>query len=359
MLGSRPVTRTRHAQTAVAAVAWTSAASVASTSVASTRRAVASTSVASALAAVLAAAAGCSGEAAEAPDATELASAALQVAAPGAEHRAEQARARVDALVAAPGPGPLLAALAQGHADARALLGPHRLHYRASFSLTPEQPARPVVDEPIQQEQQVVDELDLAWGSGPEDPVRMHLSQKTDKGEGREVIILDEQVYTRAAHRGWRSRALDSELHGLWLDEAQHCVHDLVELAAPALAVEVQDAGEELVLTLRRAGAQDPAQIAAGFGREWRQRAEITEIEGSVTLAKATGLWRAAELRVKYVVRDALDRPQAGESRLSARVEALPAAQIEITAPSGADPVPERVRLELERQRLLGGLAGS
>ena len=45
-------------------------------------------------------------------------------------------------------------------------------------------------------------------------------------------IILDEQVYTRGAHRGWQTRALDSELHGLWLDEAQHSVHDLVEFAA-------------------------------------------------------------------------------------------------------------------------------
>jgi hypothetical protein len=301
----------------------------------------------------------CSGEPAEVVDATSLASAALQVAAPGAEHRAEQARVRVDALVTAPGPGPLLAALAQGHADARSLLGPHRLHYRADFELKPEVPGQPVVDQPIQQEQQVVDELDLAWGSGPQDPIRLHLSQKTDKGESREVIILDEQVYTRAAHRGWVTRALDSELHARWLDEAQHCVHDLVEFAAPALAIEVQESGEDLLVSLRRAAAEDPAQIAAGIGREWRQSTEITEIEGSITLARATGLWRAAELRVRFVVRDTQGRRQTGESRLKASVEALAAQQVVITAPSGADAVPERVRLELERQRLLGGLAGS
>ena len=86
---------------------------------------------------------------------------------------------------------------------------------------------------------------------------------------------------------------------------------------------------------------------------------EITEIEGSITLARATGLWRAAELRVRFTVRDVQGRAQAGESRLSASLVALPAEQVVITAPSGADPVPERVRLELERQRLLGGLAGS
>jgi hypothetical protein len=351
MLGSRPVTRPRPA---LAASSRPLAAALVSTFMLASRR-----FAISAVALTGAALAACSGEPAAAVDATSLASAALQVAAPGAEHRAEQARALADALVAAPGPGALLAALAQGHADARALLGPHRLHYRASFSLTPTQPARPVVDEPIQQEQAVVDELDLAWGSGAKDPVRMHLSQKTDKGEGREVIILDEQVFTRGAHRGWQTRTLDSELHGLWLDEAQHSVHDLVELAAPALAIEVEEAGEELKVKLRRSEAPDPALIAAGINREWRQRTEITEIEGSITLARATGLWRAAELRVRFVVSDVQGRAQAGESQLSASLVALPAEQVVITAPSGADPVPERVRLELERQRLLGGLAGS
>ena len=330
MLGSRPVTRTRPA----------------------------SLRPRFAVALGVVALAACSGEA-SVPDATSLASAALQVAAPGAEHRAEQARARADALLATPAPGALLAALAQSHADARALLGPHRLHYKASFSVMPTTPARPAVDEPIQQEQAVVDELDLAWGSGPKDPVRMHLSQKTVKGEGREVIILDEQVFVRGAHRGWQTRALDSELHGRWLDEAQHSVHDLVELAAPALAVTVQESGEELKVELRRGEAVDPGLIAVGLGREWRQATEITEIEGSITLARATGLWRAAELRVRFTVRDVQGRAQAGESRLSASLVALPAEQVVITAPSGADPVPERVRLELERQRLLGGLAGS
>lgn len=301
--------------------------------------------------------AACAGEP-TAADASGLASAAL-AAASGAEPRAEQARARADALVAAPGPGPLLAALAQGHAEARALVGPHRLRYRASFAVKPAQPARPAVDEPIQQDQEVVSELELAWGSGPKDPVRMHLSQKTDKGEARELIILDEQVYTRASHRGWVSRALDSTLHLRWLDEAQRSVHDLVELAAPALAVTVEETGDELRVELRRAEAEDPARIAAGVGREWRRHTEIAEIEGSITLARATGLWRAAELRVRYVVRDVQGRPQTGESRLSASAEALPAEALEIAAPSGADPVPERLRLELERQRLLGGLAGS
>ena len=87
---------------------------------------------------------------------------AEQHAGAAADHRAAQARARVDALLAEPTPQHLLAVLAQSHADARALLGPHRLRYKASFTLTPEAPARPVVDEPVQLEQRVVDELVLA-----------------------------------------------------------------------------------------------------------------------------------------------------------------------------------------------------
>lgn len=272
------------------------------------------------------------------------------------EQRATRARARVDALLSAPGPATLLAVLAQGHADARALLGPHNLRYKATFVLTPETPTRPVVDQPIQQDQRIVDELVLAWGSQPGEPVRLHLSQQTDKGEGREVIILDEQVYTRLAHRGWHARPLDSELHWVWLDEAQHCVHDLVELAAPALAVTAQEAGDTVEVTLQLAPAVDPAHVAAGYGREWRQRTEIAEISGTVTLDRNSGLWRSAEVTVRHVVRDVLDRPQRGETQLTATATAE---LVTIDAPKVASPVPERIRPELERQRLLGGLAGS
>ena len=276
-----------------------------------------------------------------------------------ADSRTQQARARADALLAEPSPRTLLAALAQPHASARALLGPHRLHYTAAFSLVPEAPSRPVVDQPVQLEQKVTDELTLVLGSPVGEPLRLHLSQKTDKGEGREVIILDETVHTRLAHRGWQTRALDSELHNVWLDEAQHCVHDLVELAAPALAVAVQESGDKVEVTLRRADAVDPALIAAGTGREWRQRSELGEITGSITLDRATGLWRTAEVAVAYVVRDVLDRPQRGNSTLSASFEPAAAADLVIAAPAVAAPAPERTRPELERQRLLHGLAGT
>ena len=272
--------------------------------------------------------------------------------------RGAAAKARVDALLAAPTPANLLAVLAQGHAEARLLRGPHRLHYTAKFDLTPEDKPRAVVGEPIEQERHIVDELTLVWESAYGEPVRMHLSQSVGDGEDQELKILGEQAYTRLAHRGWQVRPLDSEQYNQGLDEAQHCVHDLVELAAPALAIDVQESGDDVTIQLRKADAVDPARVAAGYGREWRQRTEITAISGTVTLGRADGLWRSAEVTVSHVLRDVKDRPQRGETQLTADVRPL-TPEDAIAAPPAVTPVPERVRYEVERQELLGGLAGA
>ena len=272
--------------------------------------------------------------------------------------RAAAARARVDALLAEPGPTTLLAVLGQGHAEARLLRGPHRLHYTAKFDLVPEDKPKAVVGEPIEQERHITDELTLVWASAPGEPMQMHLTQSVGGGEDQEWKILDEKAYTRLPHRGWQVRPLDSELHNRQLDEAQHCVHDIVELAAPALALDVQESGDDVTVTLRKADAVDPARVAAGHGREWRQRTEIAAIAGTVTLERATGLWKSATLTVGYVLRDVKDRPQRGETQLTAEVRAL-GPEDAVAAPSAVIPVPERVRYEVERQELLGGLAGS
>lgn len=274
------------------------------------------------------------------------------------EVKTAAARARVDALLAAPTPANLLAVLAQGHAEARLLRGPHHVHHTAKFDLIPETPAKPIVGEAIEQERHIVDELSLVWAAQPGEPVRMRLHQTTGNGEEHELVILGEQVYTRLAFRGWQVRALDSELHYARLDEVQHSVHDIVELAAPALALDVAETGDDVTVTLRKADAVDTSRIAAGYGREWRQRTEITAVSGTVTLARATGLWKSAEVSVGYVLRDVKERPQRGETQLTAAVRDL-GPDDEITAPATATPVPERVRYEVERQELLGGLAGT
>lgn len=268
--------------------------------------------------------------------------------------RASAARARVDALLATPTPATLLAVLAQGHAEARVLRGPHRLHYTAKFDLTPEDKPKAVVGEPIEVERHIVDELTLVWESAQ----RLHLTQSVGNGEDQEWKIVDEQAYSRLPFRAWQVRPLDSEQHHRQLDEAQHCVHDLVELAAPALAVTAAESGDDVTIQLSRADAVDPARIAAGYGREWRQRTEITAVSGTLTLERATGLWKSAELTVGYVVSDVKDRPQRGETQLTADVRPL-TPEDAIAAPPAATPVPERVRYEVERQELLGGLAGA
>ncbi|MBL9099710.1 MAG: hypothetical protein JNL82_02065 [Myxococcales bacterium] len=305
---------------------------------------------------VLAVLTACGG--ADEPAATPQPRAAAQPSTAAAEAaRAAAARDRVDALLAAPSPATLLAALARPHAEARALRGPHRLHYTAKFDLVPEAKPRAVVGELIEEERHVADELTLVWASAAGEPVRMHIKQSVGAGEEQELVVLDEQAYTRLAHRGWQVRPLDAELHQQWLDEAQHCVHDVVELAAPALAVAVEPADAVVTVTLSKAEAADPARVAAGVGREWRQRTEITAVSGTITLDRATGLWQAADVRVGYSLRDVKDRVQRGETQLTAEVRPA-TAEDAVTAPDSARPVPERVRYEVERQELLGGLAG-
>lgn len=278
---------------------------------------------------------------------------------PGAarQGQADAARAAVDALLAAPGPATLLPALAQGHGVARELLGRHTLEYTADFALAPTAEERPVVERPVALSQAVRDELSLQWAAGPGEPVRFYLSQKTDKERGREVMILGEDAYTRLAHRGWHARALDGDVHLRWLDEAQRSVHDVVAFAAPALAVTATEEGELVKVSLGLAAAVDPALRLGGATRTWREAAEITEIEGTLTLDRATGLWRSAEVRVRYTLRDPEGRTLRGETHLTGRVE--PAPTLELSPPEGAQPLPERIRYEVERRRLLDGLAGT
>jgi hypothetical protein len=279
---------------------------------------------------------------------------------PGAARQsvAEAARARVDALLAEPSPAALLAVLAQSHGVARELLGRHTLEYTAEFSLTPVEPARPVVDQPVLLAQKVVDTLALKWAAGPGEPVCFYLSQQTDQHRGREVMVLDDQAYTRLLHRGWHVRPLDSDLHLRWLDEAQRGVHDVVELAAPALAVAAVEEGEQVRVTLSLAGrARAAASAGEGSGRAWRERAEITAVEGTLMLERATGLWQSADVRVRYDLRDELDRPLVGETHLTGAAGRAP--ELELQPPEHVQPLPERIRYESERRRLLDGLAGA
>ena len=80
---------------------------------------------------------------------------------------------------------------------------------------------------------------------------------------------------------------------------------------------------------------------------------------GAAIIAVGSLLGPALGVGVAYVVRDVLDRPQRGVATLSATAEPGAAADLVVLAPQPVTPVPERTRPELERLRLLHGLAGT
>jgi hypothetical protein len=252
----------------------------------------------------------------------------------------------------------LLALLARPHRDARNAIGPHRLSYTANFELKPvDDPGRPKVGQPVLTDQAVTDELILEWGSAPGEPTAFRLEQHNDHDEGREIIVIDETVFSQLRHRSWFERGLDSELHELWLDDAFHSVHDAVAFAAPNLAVEVSDDGETVSVALNRSEAKNADLVRVDPSTDWRHRAEIESIEGTVVIDKASGVWRSGTVSVGYSLADKLGRKLRGRTAVEGSLEPADPGSITIKAPQGASPLPERERLELERAKLLDGLA--
>lgn len=260
-------------------------------------------------------------------------------------------------------PGPILEAptvngvlslLAQDHRHARRALGRHRLSYTADFSLIPPELPRPSPGDHQPVPREVHDELTLSWAGDDDRAPALHLRQGPAEEASREVIILGEETYSRLPHRGWLHRTIDSELHWTWLDDAERAVHDIVAFAAPQLAITVASSDDERVtLTLSRA-AERGATRAPEPG-SWRSKAEFSEIDGTLVLDREHGLWESAELKVAYSVVDEEGRTLTGEASLSAQREVMPG--LEVAAPTTSAPFPERIRYDVERRRLLDGLA--
>lgn len=260
----------------------------------------------------------------------------------------------------------LLAALSQPHADVRAQLGPHHLHTHAVFDLAPPEVSPPELDEPVVTAQHVDDELDLEWTSAPGGLPVFSLHQANDHDRGRDVIVVDERVYFKRAHRAWQWYPLESELWQAWTDDAVHTVHDAVELAAGQLAYSTEarggegwNGGDAIAVSLRRADDRAPEDGEGGAprspARTWRSDIGIDTVEGSVLLDAATGVWLKAEISIGYALEGADGRALAGHLELTARMEPSPGRPI--TAPADAAPLPERTRYEVEAERLLDGLA--
>jgi hypothetical protein len=261
--------------------------------------------------------------------------------------------------LADPTPATLLEALEQPHSVAREVLGPHRLVYKARFSLAPEEePSPPRVGKPVPIAQEVEDELELVWGSSPGEAPRFSLSQQNDHDRGRDVIVLDGNAYTRMSNRGWLVRPVESDVTELWLDDAQLAVHDLVELAAPRLhAVSESKEADGMSTVKIDLGVSDSVDANLVPRAGWRREVAIDEISGGLSLLADSGLWLSAEIVVRYHVRQAEGGVLRGTASLEGRIEQIAAEAAQISTPAQAQPLPERIRYDVERKRLLEGLA--
>jgi hypothetical protein len=266
--------------------------------------------------------------------------------------------------------GAVVDALSQGHGIARTMIGPHQLSVSVELALTPVgEPAtteaevgkpRPVADA-------VRDEIRLVWASAPGTPPRFSLAQHNDHDHGRDIVVADERMYTRHEHRGWYVQPLQVDVWELWLDDAQHALSDVVALAAPRLQVQASTrsggglaGGDALALQLALASASDPARVVGSVDplRAWRKDAEITAITGEVVVDAKSGLWLAADVHVGYTIPGPDGRELRGDAHVKGSVTPLQPDTATIEVPADVAPILERTRYEVERTRLLDGLAG-
>ncbi len=296
-----------------------------------------------------------------------LAASALCAAAPacggeGQEGGATKSSPRAAAESVDPGPileaptvDGLLALLAQDHREARRALGRHRLSYTADFSLLPPELPRPQPGDRLPVAREVHDALMLLWAGDDDREPALHLRQGPEEEASRELIILGEEAYSRLPHRGWLHRSVDSELHWAWLDDAERAVHDMVAFAGPQLAITIAESGDqEVTLALAKADSRAPRATTSEHDA-WRERALFTAIDGTLVLDREHGLWLRAELRATYTLTDEEGRTLTGEASLKAEREVD--AALEVRPPATSAPFPERIRYDVERRRLLDGLA--
>ena len=287
---------------------------------------------------------------------------------------ASEASARVEAFVAAPRWSGLVELLEARHDVARKLLGPHRLRYTAQLEtgpagLDPELPLPDVaVGEPIFERFELTDELELRWGSKPGDAPQLYLEQHNEQ-HGRALIVIDEQTWTQLDGRGWLAGPLETDLWQLWADDAQHAVLDLVQLAGPHADIgdfePIEVDGRPAVRVSLRASESHHPERTIEAPTPWRHGATVEIATASVVLDRATGLWLAAQIELRWQFEDSAGRDLAGLARFDGRVEVVTPAGPEnpgmaplVVPPPTSQPLPERERPELLRERMLDGLAG-
>jgi hypothetical protein len=280
---------------------------------------------------------------------------------------AKEASARVEAFVAAPRWSSFVELLSTRHGVARNLLGPHRLRYTAQLGTGPVgiDASAPLPDvavgEPIYERFDVTDELELRWGSSPGEPPRLYLEQRNEHEHGRALIVIGEQTWTQLDGQTWLAGPLESDLWQLWADDAQHAVLDLVQLAGPHADLDAVESievdGRPAVRVSLRASETHHPERTLEAATPWRHGATVEIATASIVLDRETGLWLAAQMELRWRFEDVAGRDLAGLARFDGRVE-IPAEPPPIAPPGTSEPIPERERPQLLRDRMLDGLAG-
>ncbi len=259
-------------------------------------------------------------------------------------------------------PQSLLSALGQPHAAVRDALGPHRLELHSTLSLQPstEAPPNPPLGAKIVPSQSVTDTVELVWNTPDESGPRFALHQHNDQRRGRSVVLIGGMLYAQLQHRGWTMHPLETEVHELWLDDAQHAARDAVEFLLPGAQVEAAaapgeglDGADALQIELTRSDAGTPTADGAG----WRKGIAFDALSAQVLLDPTTGAWLKLDAEARYHLTGADGKPVQGVLEVHGTVRRVDASDAGVAAPAGAVALPERHRYEVERKRLLDGLA--
>lgn len=267
-------------------------------------------------------------------------------------------------LPASPDAAGLIDLIDGPHLDARRIVGPHRVTCSGSFKTAPQQdPGPPKVGEHRSTAVEVRDRSELVWASDDPHQATFSLSFSVDNDAPRpgddvsqsfEARALDGSIYTQLPARPWNVRPLESDAHELWLDDVERCLLGPVKLAAPRLAVSGTPTAKGMVYRLSRASEASPGLVSTDPRAAWRAGASIESVEGEIVFG-SDGLWTSGVIDVGYRADDVDGRLVRGTVHVEAKREIAPQT---VQAPPNALPTPSRVRLQVERDELLDGLAG-
>lgn len=283
----------------------------------------------------------------------------------GSSARAAAVATATDTLLEDQTTQSLLSHLDDSHARVAERFGAHLLSYRTILQQTPQHAdRRPQGAHELQTQR----ELKLHWRPGSPHP-SFALEQGVGSPESRQLRMLGETetMYSQTGAHPWYQFPKDSDIHERWLDDAFHCVRDVVQFAGPSVRVDarVSESGRIIArLSLEPGGGDRHPAGDPRLGRPepspWRDQVHITSVSGEVELDAQHLIWTNARIELRYALDGVDGRPAlAGRLDLSAQLRAPTSSDPRPSAPDAAEPLPQRRRLEVERAELLRGLAPS